>query len=56
MDKVVKGKSRKKKVLLLSCSQGRLCSNLLQENGDSFEVSSSVKPNAQLKDVVCDAD
>ena len=31
------------------------CSDLLQENlGDSFEVSSIVKPNAQLKDVVCD--
>lgn len=53
---VIKPKG-KKKVLLLSCSQGRMCSNLLQERlGDNFEVSSIVKPNAQLKDVVCDAD
>jgi len=57
VEKVVKGKSKKKKVLLLSCSQGHLCSNLLQENlGDNFEVSSIVKPNVRLKDVVCDAE
>jgi len=57
VEKVVKGNSKKKKVLLLSCSQVRLCSNLLQENlGDNFEISSIVKLNARLKDVVCDAE
>lgn len=51
------GKKKKKKVLLLSSSQGRMCSNLLQERlGDGYEVSSIVKPNARLKEVVGDVD
>lgn len=49
-------KPRKKKVLLLSASQGRHCSALLQKNlGNDFEVCGIVKPSAKLKDVVRDA-
>jgi len=44
--------------ILYDCEQQSFTKNLLShENlGDNFEVSSIVKPNAQLKDVVCDAE
>jgi len=45
-------KDRKKKVLILSSSQGRFCSNILQKKlGDSYEVCGIVKPNSRLTDV-----
>jgi len=48
-------KGKKKKVQLLSSSQGRNCSVLLQQNlGEDFEVCGVVEPNAKLCDVVGD--
>jgi len=50
-------KDRKKKVLILSSSQGRFCSNILQKKlGENYEVCGIVKPNARLTDVVDSAE
>jgi len=44
---------KKKKVLLVSSSQGRYCSQILGDKlGKDFEVSSVVKPNAKFRNVV----
>ena len=54
--KSVEKKNRKGRVLVSSSSQGRSCSDILQNKlGDNFEVC-GVKPNARLTDVVEGAD
>ena len=52
------GKScSRRKVLLLSSSNGRGCSTVIQEKlGNNYEVSGVVKPNARLVNVVEDID
>jgi len=46
-------RKKKKRVLLLSSSQGRHCSRILGEKlSDEYEVCGVVRPNAKFKDVV----
>ena len=55
--KSVQKRNTKRRVLVLSSSQGRSCSDILQKKlGDNFEVCGIVKPNAWLSDVVEGAD
>ena len=53
--KAQRTKGLKKKVLLLSDSQGRHCAGLLQEElGSDYQVSGLVKPGAPLREVLRD--